>query len=204
MVRGFDSPRAILLAVATVVVLLLQPAGASATHRGVGVVDDVTLDLGYRASSVPGAPGQLTARLLVEGSPLAGMEVEFWREVDFLGSRRIVLGTRKTGADGTASVSIGLSESALRVGARFAANESYRAAEQITEISPSRAVPPGSPAPIHDEGGASLALVSSVMPRLLALTVLAIWLLLFGITVATVLAIRRGRSPLAATRGERM
>ena len=204
MVRGFGSPRAILLAGATFAVLLLQPAGASATHRGDGVVDEVALEVGYRASSVPGAPGQLTARLLVEGSPLAGMEVEFWREVDFLGPRRIVLATRKTGADGTASVSISLSESALRVGARSADNESYLAAEQTIEISPSRAVPPGSPAPTRDEGGASLALVSSVMPPLLALAVLAIWLLLLGVTVATVLAIRRGRSPLDATRRERM
>lgn len=203
MARGFGSPRAILLASASFAVLLLQPAGASATHRGVGVVDEVTLEVGYHDSSIPGGPGQLTARLLVEGSPLAGMDVEFWREVDFLGPRRIVLGTRKTAADGTASVSISLSESALSVGARFAGNESYLAAEQTTEISPPVAAPPGSPAPTRDEGGASLALVSSVMPPLLALTVLAIWLLLFGVTVATVLAIRRGRSPLAATRGER-
>jgi hypothetical protein len=87
------------------------------------------------------------------------MDVEFWREVDLLGPQRIVLGTRKTGADGTASVSISLSESALRVGARFADTENYMAAEQTTEISPSRAAPPGSPAPTRDEGGASLALV---------------------------------------------
>jgi hypothetical protein len=202
MVRGIGSPRAILLASASLVVLLLQPAGASATHRGHGVVDEVTLEVGYRASSLPGAPGQLTARLLVDGSPLAGMDVEFWREVDFLGPRRIVLGMRKTGADGTASVSINLSESALRVGARFAASETYTAAEQTTEISPPRAAPPGSPVPIRDGGGANLALVSSVMPPLLALTVLAIWLLLFGVTVATAVAIRRGRSPTATTRGE--
>jgi hypothetical protein len=192
------------LAVAALAALSLLPANASATHRGVGVVDEVLLELTYLASSLPGAPGQLTARLKVEGSPLAGMPVEFWREVDFLGPQRIVLGTVKTGADGTASVPLTLSESPLRVGARFAGDPEYLAAEETTEISSAGSAPTGSPVPTGNAGGANLDVIASVMPPLLALTVLGIWMLLIGVTVAAVLAIRRERSPLAATRKERM
>lgn len=204
MPRRFGWRRAVLLAVATLAALLLLPASASATHRGVDVVDEVLLELTYQASSLAGAPGQLTARLKVEGSPLAGMPVEFWREVDFLGPQRIVLGTVTTGADGTASVPLTLSESPLRVGARFAGNPEYLAAQETTEIGSAGSAPTGSPVPKGNAGGASLDLIASVMPPLLGLTVLAIWMLLIGVTVAAVLAIRRERSPRAATRKERM
>lgn len=205
MARRVGWRRAVLLVNASLLASLLLPAGANATHLGQGVVDEVVLEMSYRASSLPGAPGQLVARLVVgDGSPLSGMDVEFWREVEFLGPRRIVLGGAKTGADGTAIVSISPSESTQRVGARFAGNASYPAAEGTTEIGASGVAPPAGSAPAGEDGGASLALVSSVMPLLLALTAFVIWLLLLGVAVGTVLAIRRGRPSVAATRKGRI
>lgn len=199
MARRVGWRRAVLLVNASLLASLLLPAGVSATHRG-DVVDEVTLQISYQSSSLAGARGQLVARLQMDdGTPIADLGVEFWREVEFLGPRRVVLGGAKTGADGTAIVSISPSESTQRVGARFAGNASYLAAEGSTDIPASGVVPPASPTPAED-GGASLALVSSVMPPLLALTAFVIWLLLIGVAVVTVLAIRRERPSLAATR----
>lgn len=186
--------RAVLLACASLLPWMLLPAPASATHHGEGVVDVVVMELSYRSSSLAGAPGQLVARLVLDDdSPLAGAAVEFWREVEFLGLGRVLLGRVTTGTDGSAGVPVSQSESAMRVGARFAGGESYLAAEQAIDISASDVPLPSRPAPAGEGGGASLEVVSAVMPLLLTLTAIAIWLLLIGITVMTVLAIRRGR-----------
>lgn len=199
MARRVGWRRAVLLVSASILASLLLPANAGATHRG-HVIDEVSILMSYQGSSLPGAPGQLLARLQVDdGSPIADLSVEFWREVEFLGPQRIVLGRATTGADGTARLPVSPSESTVRVGARFAGNADYLAAEQTTEIGASPVPLPASPAPAEGDT-ASLAVVSAVMPPLLALTAFVIWLLLIGVAVMTVLAIRRGRPSPAATR----
>lgn len=201
MARRARWRRAVLLVNASLLATLLLPATAGATHHGVGVVDEVAMQLSYRSSSLAGAPGQLEAELVLDdGSPLVGATVDFWREVELLGTRRVVLGRATTGAGGTAGMPLIQPESATRVGATFAGGESYLAAEETAEIAPSGAAPPASPAPAAEVGAASLEPVSTVMPPLLALTAFAIWLLLIGLTIATVRAIRRGRSSPATTR----
>lgn len=202
MARRVARRRTLVLISAQLLAALVVPVVASATHRG-DVVDEVSIQLSYQGSSLPGAPGQLLARLQVDdGSPIADLSVEFWREVEFLGARHITLGHGQTGADGTARFPIDPSESARRIGARFAGNAHYLAAEQTIEVAGS-AVPPASPAP-PEQGGPGLAVVSSVMPPVLALTALVIWLLLLGLTAATVRAIRRGRPSMATPRKGRI
>jgi len=199
MSRGSGWRRAVALAGASLLASLLLPANVGATHRG-DVVDEVTMQISYQSSSLPGAPGQLVARLQVDdGSPIAGLIVEFWREVEFLGPRRIVLSRSTTGTDGTARLQIIPSESAMRVGASFAGTADYLAAEQSTDVGASVIPVPASPAAVAD-AGASLAVVSTAMPLLLAFAAFVIWLLLIGVVVTTVLAIRRGRAPATATR----
>lgn len=173
---------------------LALPAGASATHRGEGVVDEVVIRLSFQSSPVPGVTGQVIAHLAMDdGSAIVGEEVEFLRQVDFLGAREIVIGQATTDVSGDARLGLKpTSQASWRVIARFAGDERYHAAEQVAEI----VVPPLSG--VGDESlakdtGVSLAVIAAVMPTLLTATAIAIWLILFGLTAMTVLAIRRGR-----------
>lgn len=179
---------------------LAVPGGASATHRGEAVVDEVQIRVSFQSSAVPGVTGQVIAHLAMDdGSAIAGEEVEFLRQVDFLGPREIVIGQASTDVSGDARLGLNpTSQGSWRVIARFAGDERYHPAEQVAEI----VVPPLSG--VGDESltrdtAASLAVVAAVMPTLLTGTAIAIWLLLFGLTAMTVLAIRRGR--LSAAQG---
>jgi hypothetical protein len=174
--------------------LLPMPASVLAGHHGEGIPDEVAIEVSFRNSTLAGAPGQLAADLrLDDGSPLVGVEVAFWREVDFLGARRVLLGRGTTGPDGTASVAVAPSEVPLRVVASFSGAEGYLAAEVETEISAVFAGPPVGGQSDTTDRTASLAVVSALMPPVLAFVALAIWLLLLGLTLVTVRAIRAGR-----------
>jgi hypothetical protein len=191
-----------LLMTGTLLALLLTPGIVLAGHHGQGIPDEVAIEVSFRNSTLAGAPGQLAANLrLDDGSPLVGVEVAFWREVDFLGARRVLLGRNTTGSDGTASVAVAPSEVPLRVVASFAGLEGYLAAEGVTEIS---AVIAGAP-PDGESGNidppASLAVLAALMPPVLAFVALAVWLLLLGLTLVTVRAIRAGRPSAGAEKG---
>jgi hypothetical protein len=179
-------------------VLLLAAAGAlpaTATHQGEGVADQVDLRLSYQLSALAGVSDQLVVEVRGEdGVPLVGVEVDFVREVEFLGPRRIRLGRAVTDTAGTAYLPIRPSESTLRIVATFAGNDSYEPADIATEI----VVPQGASGPDHGLIGttdrASLALIAETMPRVLAIAALAVWVVLFGLAGLTALAIWRGRA----------
>jgi hypothetical protein len=175
-----------------------------ATHRGSNVPDQVALDVSYQQALTAGAYGQVVARLVVDdGSPVVGVEVEFQRELEFLGPRLIKLGSATTDSYGTARVTIDTRDAPVRVRASFMGNGQYLPAEASSEIT----VPvgrPGGPAPV-EEGGSepSLAPFASVMPPLLAAIALFIWLVLLGLSDTTVLAIRRARPSTPAQEEKR-
>jgi hypothetical protein len=175
---------------------LAWPAPSGATHQGEGIVDSVRLQVSYQPARVVGVVDQLVAELrVVDGPPLAGVEVEFLREVDFLGPRRILLGRATTDAAGMARVPISVREPEIRLLVRFRGNENYEAIEYVGDV----AVPHGAGGPNPGLGGsageeaASLAVISSVMPSVLALATVAMWLVLLALTAMTLLAIRRDR-----------
>lgn len=182
---------------------LAFPAAALATHRGENVVDEVVIRVSYQTSPVPGVTGQVLAHLAMDGgTAIVGADVEFLRQVEFLGPREVTIGHALTDVSGDARLALKpTSQPSWRVIARFAGDEHYDAAEQLAEI-----VLPSSPTGGGDEltaqNGASLGVIAGVMPGVLTLTALAIWLFLFGLIAVTVLAIRRGRpSAIAATEG---
>jgi hypothetical protein len=174
--------------------LLAVPGSASGTHRGQGVVDELALNVSYRVASQPGVANQLVAQVRVDdGSPVVGIDVEFLREVEFLGTRRIALGRATTDAGGTAQIPFNAAAQRMSILVRFPGNDHYHAAELAAEI----VVPPGAVAPGDGpiaEEGASLAIITAVMPPVLAMVAGGTWLLLLGLAVVTALAIRRGRS----------
>jgi hypothetical protein len=190
------------LLVGTLVALTLMPGNVIAAHRGQGIPDEVAILVSFQQSTLSGAPGQLVARLhLDDGSPVVGVEVQFWREVDFLGPRRVPLGQTSTGPDGAASVAVAPSEVPLHVVASFAGVEGYLAAEGATEIGAVVAGAAGNGDAGNAGGTASLAIVTALMPPLLAFAALAIWLLLLGLAVLTVRAIRTERASARTQRG---
>lgn len=190
-----------LAAAALVALVCVSPAGA--THRGPDVVDEVFLNVSYRAATVAGVHDRLVAQLTVDdGSPVVAVEVTFWREVYFVGVRRILVGRAQTDVSGTASVPISAPNGPLRVVAGFAGDEHYLPGNAVEDVT----VPPGSEpansnAGVGQQSDATLALFATFMPLLLALTAFSVWLLIFGLTAKTVLAIRRGR-PASVAKGD--
>jgi hypothetical protein len=173
---------------------LVWPAAGAATHQGEGIVDSVRLQVSYQPARIAGVVDQLVAELrVVDGPPLAGVEVEFLREVDFLGSRRIHLGRATTDAAGLARVPITLGEPEIRLLVRFRGNEDYEAIEYVGDVAVAHGAGDPNPTLGGGEEAASLAVISSVMPSVLALATAAIWLVLLGLTAMTLLAIRRNR-----------
>jgi hypothetical protein len=192
-----------LLATLALLLSLIVPLAALATHRGHGMVDEVAIHLSFQASRFAGVSDQLVADVRRDdGAPIVGVGVGFLREVDFLGLRRIPLGRASTDAYGTARVPVTATYSRLVVVAVITGDALYEATEMRAEI----VVPPGSvrpegALPLGEGGPASLVAIAQVMPQVLALTALGIWVLLIVLTAVTVRAIRRGR-PSASHGGD--
>lgn len=183
---------------------LVTPLAVGATHHGEGVLDQVELQMTYQQPSAEGALAHVIASAIIDdGSPAVGVEVEFLREVDFLGPRLISLGSAVTDSDGTARITIDTQEPTILVRARFKGNELYLPAEVVSEIH--QPVSAEGPRTGNGEGGSepSLASVAAVMPPVLAVIALVIWLSLLGLAAVTVLGIRRNRAAPIAARQER-
>jgi 5-hydroxyisourate hydrolase-like protein (transthyretin family) len=180
---------------------LLFPSAAFATHHGEGVIDEVSMRLTYQPPAVPNAGGQLVVHLAMDnGEPITGVEVQFLRQVDFLGLRTIPLGTARSDASGDARTTLeATSEEEQTIVVRFAGDEHYEAAELTEQValSPLVAVAP----PVT--GKAALSPISSAMPGLLGLTAAGVWLLMFGLIAFTVLAIRRVRPSVTSPEREK-
>jgi len=182
---------------ALAVLVCVSPVGA--IHRGEGVVDAVSVAVSYRPATVAGANDQLVARLTMDdGSPIAAVEVTFWREVYFVGERRIRIGGALTDVSGTAGVPYSGPAATERFVAEFAGNEQFQPATEIAEVVvPPRPERADGNAGVGQQSTATLAVFATLMPLLLALTAFSMWLLMFGLMAGTVLAIRRGRATVS-------
>jgi len=153
---------------------------------------------------VADANDQLVARLTMEdGSPIAAVEVTFWREVYFVGQRRIRIGSALTDVSGTAGVPYKGPAATERFVAEFAGNEAFLPAIAIAsfDVPAHPGSPVGNPAAGPQTTG-TIAVFATFMPPLLALTAFSVWLLIFGLSAGTVLAIRRGRQTTTVAKGE--
>ncbi len=197
-VRGLIS----LAGAALAVLVCVSPAGA--THHGEGIIDEVFIKVTYRVATAAGSHDQVIAKLTVDdGSPVAAVEVTFWREVYFVGVRRIPIGRALTDVSGAASVPITALDGPMRVIVGFAGDEHYLPGNAVTDITvPPGSKPSGGNAPQGQDSNATLALFATYMPLLLALTAFSVWLLIFGLTARTVFAIRRGRQATSVAKGE--
>lgn len=142
----------------------------------------------FQASSMPEVPDYLVGRLVgPDGSAIADAEVVFTRTVALLGERRVVLGRSVTDAAGEARIPVVPKVSAYRVEISFAGTVDFDPSVTVLDV----AFPPdtvavvqrGSLAPPFVASG--LRPVADVMPRVMAASAAAVWLVLIALTLLT-------------------
>lgn len=133
-----------------------------------------------------GLPPSLTARLTSgKGSALGDQTVLFYLEVELAGSRLAFLDKATTDATGVARIQMTPERPQYRVVARFEGSPAYAKSEGRAEITFSVVtVRPPAAEPL-------LSAFKKVMPKVIAVTVALVWVLLIGLAVTTVRAIRR-------------
>lgn len=188
------------LALATLPLILalaaVAPAPIAATHRGPEVPDPTEVTVSFVRSVQKQISDRLAAQLVAyDGSPIGGAEVEFRREIEFLGPRLVVLGRGTTDATGVAQVPIRATQGRLRVEVRFAGDARYAPTEATVDV----AVPPGSVRGQREAGfepprpGVGLGQVAAVMPLAIAGAALGVWVVLIALALVTLRGIIRGR-----------
>ncbi|MGK2852248.1 MAG: hypothetical protein ACSLFN_15255 [Candidatus Limnocylindrales bacterium] len=178
----------------------IAPIEVAATHLGNGLPDPTTVSISFVPSANARISDRVSARLVAyDDTPVSQVEIEFRREAEFLGPRRVLLGRATTDAAGIAQIPIRPTESRLRIEARFAGDERYAPAEATVDVE----VPPGAAvgqgrAFEPPRSGVGLGQIASVMPLLIAGATVGVWVVLAGLVLVTLLGIsgRRGnRSP---------
>jgi hypothetical protein len=188
------------LALATLALVLgfaaFAPAQATATHRGPEVPDPTEVKVSFVRSVQKQISDRLAAQLVAyDGKPIGGAEIEFRREIEFLGPRLVVLGRGTTDATGVAQVPIKATDSRLRVEVRYAGDDRYAPSVRTVDI----VVPQGSVRAPGQAGfepprpGVGLGQLASVMPLAIAGATLGVWIVLFALVFVTLRGIRRSQ-----------
>lgn len=157
-------------AVGALFVLLLIPLGLSALAQSEATA---SLDIQVERSALPELPDNVAARLSTgSGEPIAGASIEFWAEVEILGTRSALLGTATTDATGMARVPISPRRPDYEIRASFAGNEVYEPIETTVILSfPTERVEPVQIA----APTSSLVGLRTVMPRAMGIVVALLW-----------------------------
>ncbi len=188
------------LALATLPLVLglaaFAPAQVTATHRGPEVPDPTEVRVSFVRSVQKQISDRIAAQLVAyDGSPIGGAEIEFRREIEFLGPRLVVLGRGTTDATGVAQVPIKATDDRLRVEVRFAGNERYASSVTTADV----AVPRGSVRADGEAGfepprpGVGLGQLASVMPLVIAGATFGVWIALLVLVLVTLRGIRRSQ-----------
>lgn len=186
------------VAIGTVLLALglvaVAPADLAASHLGEGTPDETTVSVSFVASAHEQILDRLAALLVAyDGTPIGNAEIEFRREIEFLGPRLALLGRGVTDATGVAQVPIKATDSPLRIEVRFAGNERYAASSTTADV-----VPPAGSAQVRGDAasessrpGAGLGQLASVMPPLIAGATLGVWVVLVALTLVTLRGIKQ-------------
>lgn len=158
-------------AVLAACLLLLIPFGLPAFAQS---VEETSLRVQVEGSALPELPDNVVARLSTDlGEPIAGALIDFWAEVEILGTRTALLGTAITDATGVARVPISPRRPDYRIRATFAGNELYAPVETAVVLS----FPAERVEPVEISAPASpLATLRTVMPRAMGIVVALLWI----------------------------
>ncbi len=166
--------------------VVVAPAEVAASHLGDGVPDPTTVSVSFVRSVQKAISDRMAARLVAyDGSPIGGAEIEFRREIEFLGPRLVSLGRSATDSTGVARIPIVATDERLRIEVRFAGNERYAPSVTTVDV----VVPPGSvrggagfepPRP-----GVGLGQLASLMPLAIAGATVGVWVVLVALVLMT-------------------
>jgi hypothetical protein len=169
----------------------IAPVEVAASHLGNGVPDPTAVSISFVPSANARISDRIAARLVAhDGSPIGDAEIEFRREIEFLGPRLVILGRATTDTAGIAQIPIRPTDSQLRIEVRFAGDERYAPTEGTVDVvvPPGSAVGQGQATFKPPRSGIGLGQVASVMPLLIAGATVGVWVVL----VALVLVMLRG------------
>lgn len=174
----------------------VAPVEVAASHLGNGVPDPTAVSVSFVPSANAQISDRIAARLVAyDGSPIGDAEIEFRREIEFLGPRLVLLGRGTTDATGVAQVPIRPTDSRLRIDVRFAGDERYEPTEATVDV----VVPPGAALVQGRAGfepprpGPGLGQVASVMPLAIAGATVGVWVVLVALVLVTLRGIRRSK-----------
>ena len=167
----------------------IAPVEVAASHLGNGVPDPTAVSVSFVPSANPKISDRIAARLVAyDDSPVGHAEIEFRREIEFLGPRLVILGRATTDATGIAQIPIRPTDSRLRIEVRFAGDERYAPTEATVDV----VIPPGSAVGRQGQArfepprpGLGLGQVAAAMPLLIAGATVGVWVVLVGLLLMT-------------------
>ena len=150
---------------------------------------EVSLGVQVERSALPDLPDNVAARLSTgSGEPIGGASVDFWAEVEILGTRSALLGTATTDATGVARVPIFPRRPQYEIRVSFAGNELYAPVETTTVLTfPTERVEPVQ----ITTPTSSLAGLRTVMPRAMGIVVALLWIFFVAAVFYVVKTIHR-------------
>lgn len=182
--------RPILLAV--IIVLALCAQLGMLQVRGAGAA--TTLKFGGATTTKTKGIIVLRATLVgIDGKPISKRPINFYEQVELMGTRQALVGSAETDSTGTATLSYHPAEDGQQtIIVRFPGDEGNAASEARGVITVSGAVPLYAPA------GEPLASPARWLPRILGMLIAATWLILIGVFFITTWGVRRmGRKATA-------
>jgi len=179
--------RLMFVVLATMVALPLATATALETASA-DAPNAVETSLRISGASASRVKGQLVLSATLtgpDGKPVNNRPVDFYQQVELLGTRDSYLGTALTDATGTASLAYQPAQKGQQtIKARSTLDESSPAVEAVSTIQVGQVVPPipSEPLPLAPAGQWLVYAVSAV--------VLGVWAVLLAILATTVLGVR--------------
>ncbi len=130
-----------------------------------------------------------------DGKPLSDRNVDFFQELEFFGSRESYIGSATTDSTGVATLLYLPAESGKQsIKARYLGRDGYASSQVTATIEIKDAKPAFESEPLP------LAAVARWLPVVLGLIVLAVWAVLLGVLLRSVLGIRAAVSLTDASR----
>lgn len=187
--------------------LVLALVAAGVLGLGVSLADEASpsTPTALRLSSMPRVNekgAEVKGQLLIlatlttqDGKPLSDRNVDFYQEIEFFGPRESYIGSATTDSTGVATLLYLPAESGKQsIKARYLGRDGYASTQVSATIDIKDARPALESEPLP------LATVARWLPMVLGLLVLAVWAVLLGVLLRSVLGVRAAVSLVDASR----
>lgn len=121
-----------------------------------------------------------------DGKPVNKRTIDFYQQVQLMGTREAMIGSAETDSTGTATLSYHPAENGQQtIIVRFAGSDTFAASEGRGAITVAGAIP------LYVPPSAPLATPAQWLPRILGMLIIATWLILFGVFFVTTRGVSR-------------